>query len=165
VARGILALFRLELVALGFIADRGYELVSCQQIGGLSPDDWCGNILRFPGYPWLIRTLEWLFGGFGISGELAGEILSAAFFFLGLMILWFLLLDRGQAPRSGTILTMAAFFPGMIYDHAVFPISFLSTLCVLAIWLAIECHHEWMRQLFAQQLRTRPDLFSVAPSQ
>ena len=108
------------------IARRGYEFVSCKAIGYPSADDWCGNTVWFPGYSWLIRGLTAL----GLEPTRAGAAVSALFALRVVGVLWTRLLARGARPGAGIALAAAAFFPGMIYQHAVFPISLLLFLAL-----------------------------------
>ncbi|MGH8976114.1 MAG: hypothetical protein ACRD0C_23240 [Acidimicrobiia bacterium] len=114
------------------IAERGYDLVSCAELGLYRPDDWCGNAGWFPGYPATIRAVSRL----GLPAVEAGVVIShLALFGVLFLVAWFLralpLADRLVAVLG------ASFFPGAVYYRAVFPIS-LTLLGVLACLLALR---------------------------
>lgn len=103
------------------IAGGGYRLMSCAEVSGYAPADWCGNAAWFPGYPALIRLLMLA----GVPAVPAAVLLSASFAFLALHALWTRLLG-GRVSR-GTLLALAiaAVAPGVVYQHAAFPIAML----------------------------------------
>src|SRR5260370_38102638 len=57
------------------------------------------------------------------------------FCFGALIVLWVGLLDRAPTPRNVIALAFAAFVPGQIYDHTVFPLSVASFFVLLAFAL------------------------------
>ncbi len=107
------------------IATRGYYL---EEEGGRVVG---GNAAWFPGYPLLIRTLKPM----GLTPAKRGKLLSTAFAF-GLLVLIGRLLPR-QRPGGSRLpaLLLAAFFPGFIYSHTVFPTAMVACLTLLALWL------------------------------
>ncbi len=108
------------------IATSGYEYFSCARLGGPS---WqvCGNAAWFPLYPWLLRPLLAL----GLAPEAAG-VWVAGLGALGMLVaLWNAFL-RGHGARGWLVLSMAAVFPGAVYQHAIFPISIALLGLVLA---------------------------------
>lgn len=113
------------------IAQNGYSFITCQQAGYAS-SGWCGNAGWFPGYPLLMRKVAEVFG---ISQIDAGVWISAFFFLLTLLVAWNGLLHQRRAGWVGML--ALAVFPGMVYDHAVFPISLVS-FCILAACLAVS---------------------------
>lgn len=121
------------------IAERGYEFVSCQSIGYSSPNDWCGNTAWFPGYPLLIRFFAFFFGSYST----AAAIVPPLFFFLTLLLIWNKFLKAKVSRDTLTILTAAAVFPGVIYDHAAFPISLLTFLLVFILSLLRDGKLVW----------------------
>ncbi len=116
------------------IARNGYELFTCDVIG-YSPDEWCGTTAWLPGYPWLIRLVSRLIG---IPRQTAAVILSGAFAYLSLLVLW-----RGfmgaQIDRTNILtLLLASFFAGSIYYHAIFPISMVGFFIILCLYFLRE---------------------------
>jgi len=102
------------------IARRGYVLEHCRAGGPYPPTAWCGNTGWFPLYPWLMRVAN-------------GVVVSLIFEALVLVLLWRCFLrERGVAA-----LLLAAFFPGAIYQQAMFPIS-LVVFCALAFIACCE---------------------------
>ena len=114
------------------IAQRGYEFSSCAGIEGYDPNDWCGNDAWLPGYSFLIKLVAPL-------GHLnypeAGVLVSAAFTFASLLSLWLLFLRAKLTIANGLVLLLAAFFPGHVYGHAVFPIAQFTFFVALSLWL------------------------------
>lgn len=106
------------------IARGGYEFMSCAEVPGYDPRDWCGNAGWFPLYPALIAPLCRL----GARPELAGELVSAVLTLATLALLWNGFLARRVTVRNLLLLLVAAFFPGQVYHHAVFPLSLLTFL-------------------------------------
>lgn len=104
------------------IARDGYTLVSCAQVPGYNPNDWCGDTAWFPGYPLLLRPLLRL----GLPELPAAVALSGLFALLALHALWTRLLEARLERGPLLALALAAVAPGVVYQHAVFPIS----LCV-----------------------------------
>lgn len=103
------------------IAEHGYDLVECAKIG-YARSGWCGNAGWMPGYPLLIAGLVRL----GLPAITAGAILSGLFAAASLCLVWLVFLD-GRPTRANLVtLALAAFFPGAVYQHAVFPISMLT---------------------------------------
>jgi hypothetical protein len=60
---------------------------------------------------------------------------SLLFCFGALLVLWVGLLDRSPTPRNLIALAFAAFVPGQIYDHTVFPLSVAGFFVLLAFAL------------------------------
>ena len=88
-----------------------------------------GNVAWFPGYPVAIRAL----GRWGVRAPRAGRFLSAAAGFALLLVLWNATFPWADADKGPILLLLAAFFPGFVYCHAVFPISMTATFVLLAI--------------------------------
>jgi hypothetical protein len=114
------------------IAHKGYELSKCEGIEGYEPDDWCGNDAWLPGYAFLIRLVVQL--GHGSFNE-AGVMISAGFTLASLLVLWVLFLRAKLSVNNVLVLLLAAFFPGHVYDHAVFPVAQFVFFLMLSLWL------------------------------
>ncbi|WP_211259178.1 hypothetical protein [Dyella japonica] len=116
------------------IADKGYEFFSCASVPGMDPNAWCGNAGWFPGYPLMIRVASWT----GMGAMLAGVVLSALFQLGTLWLVWEKLLGGLWSHRNFLCLLLAAFFPGHIYYHAVFPISVFTFFATLSLCYLLE---------------------------
>lgn len=114
------------------IAIGGYDLFPCPEHEN-RPNMWCGNAGWFPAYPLLIRTLRPL-----IPTRRVAVMISALFAAAGLTLLWNLFLGGRVTLASCTALGLAAFFPGQVYHHAVFPISMFTTCVLLYMWSLIR---------------------------
>lgn len=117
------------------VAEKGYELVPCAAIG-YPTGEWCGNTGWFPGYPFAIALLARL----GPPGAAAGAILSAGFHLATLLLLWIGFLGARWSLPNVLGLLMAAFFPGQIYHHAVFPVSVFTFFALLFLCLIAKEH-------------------------
>lgn len=107
------------------IARRGYYL---EEEGGHVVG---GNAAWFPGYPLLMRALA----SRRLTPAKAGRIISTLFALLLLVSLW-QAIRRGDGARAPALtLLLGAVFPGFIYEHAVFPLSMVTSLAVLSILL------------------------------
>ena len=108
------------------ISNNGYELFRCTQ----DPSMWCGNTAWQPLYPILIRVVSLL----GIAPVAAGLIITAC---AGVILSYVL---ARQTNRSGFALwrfaLLVVFAPGMVWMHAVFPISLLLLWSALALGAA-----------------------------
>ncbi len=107
------------------IATGGYRLEACP--GGISM--FCGTTGWFPGYPALIAAGTRL----GLSPEWSGLAVSGLAQLALLVLVWTRLLGGVHGWRRGALLLLAAFFPGGIYAQAVFPISLVLLLLLLAL--------------------------------
>jgi hypothetical protein len=123
------------------IAISGYDLFPCPERAG-EPVMWCGNAGWFPAYPWLIRPLRPF-----IPTRRAAVMLSAVFAFACLALLWNLLLDGRVTPSNCVMLSLAAFYPGHIYYHAVFPISMFTMCALLYLWSRLR--RQWLAAAIA----------------
>ncbi|MCA1827583.1 MAG: hypothetical protein LC689_11695 [Myxococcales bacterium] len=92
------------------IAQRGYFLEHCGPGSHYDPSQWCGNAGWFPLYGWLLKVAP-------------GAVLSLIFQAILLALIW-------RTSKSWPVLLLAAFFPGCIYQQAVFPVS-LFLVCAL----------------------------------
>ena len=111
------------------IAADGYRLLSCEQVAGYAPQDWCGNAGWFPGYPALLKPLLLL----GLPAATAAALVSALFALLALHTLWTRFLDAEPSGKALVALALAAVAPGAVYQHAAFPISLLLFLQLRAL--------------------------------
>lgn len=108
------------------IAERGHDLFHCTP--GLGDvDKWCGNAGWAPLYPWLIRLVSYS----GISPLWAGYLLSAFFFLLYLLFVGKIAQINSFKIENWMVVALAAFCPGNIYFHAVFPLSLAA--CCMAV--------------------------------
>lgn len=101
------------------IASHGYEFISCAKVPGYDPTQHCGNTAWLPGYPLLMRALM----AFRLDPDTAGTLVSATFALGTLLILWNLFLDAEFSPPALLTLLLAAFFPGHVYYHGIFPVA------------------------------------------
>ena len=111
------------------IAVSGYELFPCPEPERAAEEQWCGNAGWLPGYPLVLRTLR----ACGARVRPAGLVVSALCGAGALGLLWTLFLGAELSPGNLGALTLAAFFPGAVYHHAVFPISLFTALALLAL--------------------------------
>ena len=121
------------------IAQRGYEFFSCARLPGYDPAEWCGTAAWMPGYPLAIRALTYT----GLSLPAAGALLSAAAGVAALGLVWNAFLSAKPTLPNCLTLLLAAFFPGHIYDHAIFPVSLFIVLQLLSL-------HAYAREQYAQ---------------
>lgn len=115
------------------IAERGYEFFSCARLPGYDPSLFCGNVGWLPGLPLLIRTATLLH----IDPVRAGVWIAGSCALLTLILLWNGFLGPKLTTRGLLCLLLAAFFPGFVYEHALFPVSLLA-LCQVASIKAYE---------------------------
>ena len=112
------------------IAAKGYSLVHCTG-PAYPPNSWCGTAGWAPLYPGLMALLAHT----GLSLPYAGMLLSLAFSFLTLLAMW-VLIGPEWSFAALCCLALAACFPGMVFDYAIFPISlttFLSVVCLILL--------------------------------
>lgn len=79
----------------------------------------CGSAGWFPGYPAADRAVVAVTG---LSHPVAALVVSWTSWFVVLVLMWQLLRDA-RLPARWLCLGIAAFFPGMVYFAAVFPVS------------------------------------------
>ncbi len=108
------------------IATRGYFI---HEENGHVVD---GNVAWFPGYPVAIRAMRVL----GLQAPRAGRLLSAAAALALLLVTWNFLLPEAEPDKRPPLLLVAAFFPGFVYYHAVFPTSLTATFMLSGLALA-----------------------------
>jgi hypothetical protein len=120
------------------IAVEGYRLgVSDGHNSGYKPGTPIGNDAWMPAYPLLIRAGHHL----GAPVVQTGWWLSAAFAAAMLWAIDRLIPDDVPRRRRAVVLLLAAFFPGFVYAHAVFPISL--EILLLAISLRLTASGRW----------------------
>ncbi len=124
------------------IALRGYEVYPCapdSRLAGL----WCGNTAWLPGYPFLVRAVT----ACGLPPRWAAFLVSGLFAYLTLALLWNVLLRAAAKPESAVrptvpaallALGLAAFFPGGLYAHAIYPLGPFGLATVLSLVLAAQ---------------------------
>ncbi len=106
------------------IAAKGYTLARCT-LPQYPPHSWCGNAGWAPLYPWLISMV----GRLGITLPDAGMLLAVFFAFLTLVAMW-LLIGPKWSFSALACLALAACFPGLVYDFALFPVSLVALLSI-----------------------------------
>lgn len=118
------------------IAHHGYTAFPCGPREG-GPSKLCGNSAWFPGYPLLIRlgTLT------EMSFETAGFVISQLFFLALLVLVWVTFLERRLSAPSVAVLTLAAFWFGEVYYHALFPIAPAAFFVLLSLWLCLRSRY------------------------
>jgi len=115
------------------VATEGYYWQSCQARGTPIIGDLCSNTPWYPGFPYLAKAASWLGFPLGKSGVFIAIVCWVAA--VVLLWIWFL---RDQPRLHGlACLTIAAFFPGVVYQQAFFPISLLVLLSLVTIRLAL----------------------------
>ncbi|HEY2958827.1 MAG TPA: hypothetical protein VGM21_11570 [Actinomycetota bacterium] len=118
-------------------ARQGLTLVPCK-VPPYKPGSWCGNAGWFPLYPLVVRLVAVT----GLPLAWSAVLVAKAACLAMLAVLWRLL-----GARPGVVallcLALAAVFPGMVYDHAPFPISLAGLATLLCLhglarrsWLA-----------------------------
>ena len=124
------------------IALRGYEVFPCLD-GAPDAGLWCGNAAWLPGYPLLVRAGHAL----GAPPRWSALAVSASFALLTLGLVWAASAeprDPAAAPPGpgdpGRLanLSLAAFFPGAVYLHAISPLAVLAFAACLALLLAAQ---------------------------
>lgn len=113
------------------IASVGYYVSRCVGLEGYDPSDWCGNDAWLPGYALLIKLLTQISP---LTYVEAGVAISATFACASLITIWLVFLRAQFTASNILVLLLAAFFPGHIYDHAIFPISQFVFLVMLSLW-------------------------------
>lgn len=101
-------------------------------------DPLASNTGWFPGYPVLIRGVAEA-GSVGLARS--GRIVSAVAFVGFLLVLQGALLPSVDVRRRVLALLIAAFFPGWVYFHAVFPQSTLVLFTLASV--ALAARRQW----------------------
>jgi hypothetical protein len=108
------------------LVTEGYSLARCAD----DPGNWCGTAGWFPAYPSLVRLLAAPGLPVGLTGLVVSWLFALA---TGVLLARTFLRDLSVAAASGALL-FAAFMPGAIYQHTVFPLSMLDFFSLLSIW-------------------------------
>lgn len=114
------------------IAMTGYEFRSCAGLENYDPNDWCGNDAWLPGYAYLVKLVR--HSGY-LNFPEAGVLVSAIFSFATLLTIWLVFLEAKLSVNNVLVLLLAAFFPGHVYGHAVFPIAQFTFFVAWSLWL------------------------------
>jgi hypothetical protein len=117
------------------IANTGYTFMSCAELPGYDPSQWCGNTGWFPGYPLLLRVLHAVTGQPTIR---LAVLVSQAFTVIDLGLVWNLFLRR----RNFVVLALCAFGPGTYYFLVGFPVSLALCFIIVALWARREEHDD-----------------------
>jgi hypothetical protein len=121
------------------VASGGYRLVSCVDIPGYDPHQWCGNAGWMPGFPLLIGLLAKC----RMIPREAAFLISNSFF-VGCLILLRSIIEQIAPDRDNRACFLAAaVFPGGIYLRAVFPISLLVFCALLSLLLLARRRFLW----------------------
>jgi hypothetical protein len=110
------------------IAQAGYSVAPCGP--ARPPGTWCGNAGWFPGYPVLTSFPVQL----GAPVRPAAWYVSLACCLAALGVVWIGFLGAQSTPRNWLCLLMAAFTPGQVYYHTIFPLA-LAGLALLLVLL------------------------------
>jgi hypothetical protein len=108
------------------IATKGYDFHPCGP-------DWCGNAGWMPGYPWMIAGLIKISG---MTAPNAAVGISTFFQFATLVLLWIGFLEAKITPQNLLTLAFASVFPGVVYQHAIFPIAPFTFFVMLSLFFA-----------------------------
>jgi hypothetical protein len=140
------------------IAEHGYQARTCPQWELDQGATACGNFGWFPLYALPVRALMEV----GLAPETAG-LLVALVFWLGLLIaLWNgLLLVRGGRAQLPA-LALAAFMPGVVYLHGIYPMSMAVFFLVLVIIALSRERWAWAGLAAALATATYPGSATVA---
>ncbi|MFH0787264.1 MAG: hypothetical protein V2B13_06570 [Pseudomonadota bacterium] len=120
------------------IAQNGYSYYPCSAEEHFGLKAWCGTSGWFPGYPLLIKAASILFP----SLEWAAIFISAILHLGTLILLWNGFFHSFWKRENILCLLLAAFFPGQVYHHAIFPIS-LMTFCALLFLYFMKKHNRF----------------------
>jgi hypothetical protein len=112
------------------IARQGYAFYPCTDEGKFEPDAWCGTSGWFPGYPLLIKAFSFILP----SPDHTALMLSGLLHLATLMLLWSGFFQAFWQRNNVLCLLLAAFFPGQVYQQAIFPISLVTFLILLFIF-------------------------------
>ena len=110
------------------IAQAGYSVAPCGP--ARPPGTWCGNSGWFPGYPLLTS----FFVQVGASARPAALFVSLGCCLAMLTLLWVGLLGAEGSLRNWLALGLAAFAPGQVYYHSIFPLALAGLALMAAIF-------------------------------
>ena len=121
------------------IATEGYYWQNCMERGTPEFGALCSNTTWYPGYPYLAKVADWF--GFPLATSAVFIAVTCWVATVALLWVWFLR-DRPRVTALAC-LTIAAFFPGVVYQQALFPISMLTLLMVVTIHFALVRRWWW----------------------
>ena len=118
------------------IATKGYELFPCDSKNSYSINgkEMCGNTGWFPGYPFLIKSVDILFN----DALLIAGLLSKLFYILSLFMVLKLAQIKEITFRNILFVLLAAFNFGFIYYNAIFPVSAVLFFVLAALYFFIR---------------------------
>ena len=111
------------------IVREGYYWSSCAARHTPQFGPVCSNTTWYPGYPYLVKVATW----FGFPLATSATVIAVAFWVATIVALWVWFLRDAPRVRALGCLAIAAFFPGVVYLQALFPISMLTFFMVLSI--------------------------------
>jgi hypothetical protein len=117
------------------IAENGYVFFPCNS----DPRGFCGNAGWLPGFPLLIR----FFTAMHLPPVASGAWIAGGFALATLILLWNVFLGAEVSTSGLLSLALAAFFPGHVYYHAIFPVSMCNFFQLLAIWAHVNRRFVW----------------------
>jgi hypothetical protein len=112
------------------IAQAGYSVAPCGP--ARPPGTWCGNAGWFPGYPLLTSFPVQL----GAPVRPAEWYVSLACCFAALSLVWIGFLGAQWTLGNWLCLLMAAFTPGQVYYHSLFPLALAGLALLLVLFYA-----------------------------
>ncbi len=121
------------------IAQDGYSLGKCIDVPNRTPDDYCGAVGWFPGFPYLMRVVA---AATSVSVDTAGRGVAVAAFVATLTVLWFGFLAKRPLRHGAPTMALAAAFPAGVYYGAVFPVSIVTGSMIGA--LALMQRRRWL---------------------
>jgi hypothetical protein len=120
-----------------YLANHGDTFASCP--APYPPGLWCGSAGWFPGYSLLLAPLFSL----GLPQMLTAVVVSWAFDFGMLAVLWRGYLQQFESPVRYVALLFAATAPAGVYLRAVFPMSMAAFFVVAALLLMRRSRPLW----------------------
>lgn len=145
------------------IAERGPELFRCGDlIPNRQPDDWCGSAGWLPLYPLIVAVVVAVSP---LDLMWSAWVIPVAVHLAGLTMAWRVL---GRLPPVGPVrrvmtLVLIALTPGMVWAHAMFPISLLLALVWAGALLAISGRRPAAAFVFGLTAVTHSIGFALGP--
>jgi hypothetical protein len=121
------------------IAREGFYWSTCAARGTPQFGPVCSNTTWYPGYPYLAKVATW----FGFPLATSAIVIALAFWVATIVALWVWFLSDAPRVRALGCLAIAAFFPGVVYLQALFPISMLTFFMVLSIRFMLRRKWWW----------------------